>query len=93
MNRLNIVGVVIFFKFLLLVFNLKHLLKILLIFEFISLNLFFISLIKFYKNLIFVLLVLLVLFACEARIGLSILIRVIRLNYNRYVENFDFFIV
>lgn len=64
-----------------------------LIFEFIGLNILFLVVLLFYKKIIYLRLVILVLLACEASLGLSLLVGVVRCKYLNYVENRDVFIV
>lgn len=76
-----------------LLLNLNHLLVVMLVFEFIGLKILFILVTMFYKNFIFISLIILVLLACEASLGLSLLVGVVRCKYINYVESGDVFIV
>lgn len=90
---INLIIIVVRIKFLFLLLNLKHLLVIMLIFEFIGLNILFLIIIFLYRSFIYLRLILLVLLACEARLGLSLLVGVVRSNYKNYVESFNVFII
>jgi len=81
------------FNFIFLLLNLKHLLIVLLVFELIRLNILF--LIKFILNrsYLYLSLIFLIIVACEARMGLSLLIGVVRSNHLNYVNNSFIFII
>lgn len=80
------------FKLLVLLRNLKHLLMIMLVFELIGLKIIMAVNLFMYKNIVYVSLIFLILFACEASLGLSLLIGIVRCNYVSYVENSEIFV-
>lgn len=80
-------------NFLFIILKLNHILIVMLIFEFIGLNVLFLIVLLFYKKIIYLRLVVLVLLACEASLGLSLLVGVVRCKYLNYVENSNVFVV
>lgn len=93
MNNIFILVILIYFKFFLIIFKFRRLLKVLLIFEFIGLRIVFYNSVILSLKLIFLILILLVILACEARIGLSLLVGVVRFKFTKFVESYNIFII
>lgn len=66
---------------------------VMLVFEFIGLKILFLLILMFYKTSVFISLIILVLLACEASLGLSLLVGVVRCKYINYVESSDVYVV
>nr|WLN31328.1 NADH dehydrogenase subunit 4L [Vorticeros sp. n. MW-2019] len=74
-----------------LINSLNHLLLVLLVFEFMGLNILFFYLVLSEYSMSLFGLIYLVILACEASIGLSILVSLVRSNYLNYVGNNNMF--